>query len=262
MSEQCVVVECNEAVATVRIDRPHAYNALNAAILQRICQEISGLAKSGDVRAIVLTGTGDKAFSAGADLDELAGLSAADAVPLMRAGQAAIRSIEQSPVPVIAAVNGLALGGGFELVLACSFAVASTRAAFALPEAGLGLIPGYGGTQRLARTVGPGVARHAMLTGHRIDAERAYHLGITVLPPVAPGDLTSLALHTAGEVSKRGPAACQAILDAVDFGLDNTLDAGLALETQLAARAIGGAESTEGVAAFKQKRTPEFGVKA
>jgi enoyl-CoA hydratase len=261
MSDQSVAVECDGAIATVRIDRPKAYNALNAAILRRLCDEIAALAESG-VRAIVLTGTGDKAFSAGADLDELAGLSADEATPLMRAGQAAIRSIEQCPVPVIAAVNGIALGGGFELVLACSFAVASTRAVFALPEAGLGLIPGYGGTQRLARAVPPAVARHAMLTGHRIDADRAYHLGITVLPPVAPADLMSLALETAGEVSRRGPAACRAILEAVGVGLDSTLDAGLALETQLAAMAVGGTESTEGVAAFKQKRSPEFGVKA
>jgi enoyl-CoA hydratase len=261
MSEHYVVVERQGAVATVRIDRPSAYNALSAAILRRLGDEIAALAHAGEVRAIVLTGTGDKAFSAGADLDELAGLSADEATPVMRAGQAVMRSIEQCPVPVIAAVNGLALGGGFELVLACSFAVASTRAAFALPEARLGLIPGYGGTQRLTRVVGPAVARHAMLTGHRFDAERAYHLGITVLPPVEPADLMPSALSTAAEVVKRGPAACRAILDAVDFGLDSPLDAGLAMETRLAVTAIGGPESAEGVSAFQQKRKPAFEVK-
>ncbi|WP_327129529.1 enoyl-CoA hydratase/isomerase family protein [Streptomyces sp. NBC_01727] len=262
MSEDYVAVGRDGAIATVRIDRPNAYNALNAAILRRLGDAIAALAETGEVRAIVLTGTGDKAFSAGADLDELAGLSADEATPLMRAGQEVIRSIEQCPVPVIAAVNGLALGGGFELVLACSFAVASTRAAFALPEAGLGLIPGYGGTQRLARVVGPAVARHAMLTGHRFDAERAYHLGITVLPPAEPSDLIPAALEMASEVARRGPDACRAILNAVDVGLDSTLDIGLALETQLAAMAIGGTESTEGVAAFRQRRTPKFEVKA
>ncbi|MFF0794941.1 enoyl-CoA hydratase/isomerase family protein [Streptomyces spiralis] len=262
MSEDYIAVGRNGAIATVRIDRPNAHNALNAEILRRLGDAIAALAETGEVRAIALTGTGDKVFCAGADLDELAGLSVDEATPLMRAGQEVIRSIEQCPVPVIAAVNGLALGGGFELVLACSFAVASTRAAFALPEARLGLIPGYGGTQRLARVVGPAVARHAMLTGHRFDAERAYHLGITVLPPAEPSDLIPTALELAGEVAGRGPLACRSILNAVDVGLDSTLDIGLALETRLAAMAIGGSESTEGVAAFKQRRTPEFGVKA
>ncbi|TNC29464.1 enoyl-CoA hydratase/isomerase family protein [Amycolatopsis alkalitolerans] len=262
MSEGFIAVERDGAIATVRIDRPTVHNALNSAILQRLGDQIAELAASGTTRAIVLTGTGEKAFSAGADLDELANLDAEDAAPLMRAGQSIIRGIERSPVPVIAAVNGLALGGGFELVLACSFAVVSTTAAFGLPEAGLGLIPGYGGTQRLARVAGPAVARHVMLTGHRIDANRAYRLGIAVAPPVEPGELMPFALDVAREVATRGPAACRAILDAVDAGLDSPLDVGLALETRLAAMAIGGSESTEGVAAFKQKRRPEFGVRA
>jgi enoyl-CoA hydratase len=165
-------------------------------------------------------------------------------------------------VPVIAAVDGVALGGGFELVLACSFALVSTRAAFGLPEAGLGLIPGYGGTQRLARLVGPAVARHVMLTGHRIDADRAYSLGLAVLPPVEPADLLPLALDTARQVAARGPAACRTILEAVDVGRDGSLDAGLVLESRLAALAIGSAEAREGVAAFREKRPADFGGQA
>lgn len=262
MSEEFVAVERDGPVATVRINRPKVRNALNAAILRRLGQEIAVLAESGTTRAIVLTATGEKAFSAGADLDELSDLSAEEAAPLMRAGQAIIRNIERCSVPIVAAVNGLALGGGFELVLATSFAIASTNATFGLPESGLGLIPGYGGTQRLARVAGPYVARHVMLTGHRIDAERAYQLGIAVLPPVEPSDLMPLALDTAREVAKRGPVACRAIIEAVDSGLDSPLEVGLAFETTLAALAIGGTESTEGVAAFKQKRSPQFGVQA
>ncbi len=262
MSENFVAVERDGAVATVRINRPEVHNAVNAAILSRLGAEIAELAETRSIRAIVLTGTGEKAFSVGADLDELAGLSVEEATPLMRAGQAVMRGIERCPVPVVAAVNGLALGGGFELVLACSFAVVSTRAAFGLPEAGLGLIPGYGGTQRLTRVVGPAVARHAMLTGHRIAADRAYQLGIAVLPPVEPAELTRLALTTAMRVAARGPNACRAIIDAVDAGVNGGLEVGLALETRLAAMAIGGTESTEGVAAFKQKRPPDFGVPA
>lgn len=257
MSEEFVDVEQHGDVTMVRINRPEVHNALNAALLRRLGAEIAGLA--GKARAIVLTGAGEKAFSAGADLDELATLDAETAHPVMRAGQEVIRGIEQSPVPVIAAVNGLALGGGFELVLACSFAVLSRKASLGLPEAGLGLIPGYGGTQRLARVAGSAVARHTMLTGSRIDAERAYQLGLAVLPPTEPDALLPTALEIAETVATRGPRACRAILEAVDTGMDMPLDAGLALETGLAALAVGGAESTEGVAAFRAKRVPEFG---
>lgn len=260
MSEEFVRVDrdAGGAVATVRIDRPEVHNALNVALLRRLGEKISALGENGRTRAIVLTGSGHKAFSAGADLDELAPLDAEAAHAVMRQGQAVIRRIERSPVPILAAVNGLALGGGFELVLACSFAVVSRKASLGLPESGLGLIPGYGGTQRLTRAVGPFVARHVMLTGERIDAERAYQLGLTVTPPTEPEDLLPTALGVAETVAARGPEACRAILDAVDRGRDMSLDAGLALETGLASLAIGGSESAEGVAAFKDKRAPKF----
>lgn len=260
MSKEFVAVDVSGdgRVATVRINRPHVHNALNAALLQRLGDEIGALSTDSNTRAIVLTGTGGKAFSAGADLDELATLGAAAAHAVMSAGQAVIRHIEKSPVPVIAAVNGLALGGGFELVLACSFAVMSRKASLGLPETGLGLIPGYGGTQRLARVVGPAVARHVMLTGSRIVAERAYQLGLAVVPPTEPEELLPIALQIAETVAGRGPQACRAVLEAVDRGMDMPLDAGLALETGLAALAIGGSESSEGVTAFKEKRAPTF----
>jgi enoyl-CoA hydratase len=208
------------------------------------------------VRAIVLTGTGEKAFSAGADLDELAGLDATRAQAVLGVGQRIIAGIEHSPVPVIAAVNGLALGGGFELVLATAFPVLSTRAAFGLPESGLGLIPGYGGTQRLHRLVGPAVAAHVMLTGGRLTAQRAYELGLSPLPPVEPTELLPTAMRVAAEVAARGPRAHAAILRALRVGAPAEAD--LAFETSLAAIATGGAEAAEGVAAFKGRRTPEF----
>jgi len=260
VSEELVVVERDpaRAVATVRINRPAVHNALNAALLDALGARIDELGRDGGVRAIVLTGTGEKAFSAGADLDELAPLSAESAHPVMTRGQAVIRGIERSPVPVIAAVNGLALGGGFELVLACSFALVSRTASLGLPEAGLGLIPGYGGTQRLARVAGPAVARHVMLTGSRLDAERAHQLGLAVLPPCEPADLLGEATRVAGTIAAKGPRAVRAILEAVDRGADLPLESGLALETGLAALAIGGSESDEGVAAFQGKRAPTF----
>ena len=254
-----VVVDRSGSIATLRIDRPAVHNALNTEILQQIWDAIASLLQSSNVRAIVLTGTGDRAFSAGADLEELADLSEDEARTVLGKGQQVIRRIEQCPVPIIAAVNGIALGGGFELVLACSFAVASTNAAFALPESGLGLIPGYGGTQRLARIVGPAVARYVMLTGERISADRAYQLGITVLPPVELDQLLPSAIDIAETIAGRGPNACRVILQAVDQGIDSSLDSALALETRLAATAVAGAESSEGIAAFRQKRRPDFG---
>lgn len=260
MAEDTVVVDKNAdgTVATVRINRPKVLNALNVDLLRRLSDEFDALNAVPSTRAIVLTGTGERAFSAGADLDELATLDATSAHEVMRSGQAVLRGIEKSRVPVIAAVNGLALGGGFELALACSFAVVSHGAAFGLPESGLGLIPGYGATQRLARIVGPTVARHVMLTGSRIDADRAHQLRLAVAAPVQSEQLLPTALQTAETIARKGPLACRAILDAVDRGQDVPLDAGLALETGLAALAIGGDESTEGVAAFMEKRAPKF----
>lgn len=258
MAEDVVTVERQRPIATVRIDRAHVHNALNARIVRELGEAIDHLGADDTTRAVVLTGAGPKAFSAGADLDELTGLDAAAALRKMRSAQAVFRQIERSRIPVIAAVNGLALGGGFELALCCSFCVVSTNASFGLPEAGLGLIPGYGGTQRLARAVGPAVARYTMLTGRRIDADRAFHLGLAAVPPTGPDELMPTALDIANAVAVRGPDASWAILEAVDRGLDVPLDSGLALETSLAALAIGGAESSEGIAAFHQKRTPAF----
>lgn len=258
MSEEDVTVEKWDSIATVCIDRPHVHNALNAGLVRQLGDEIAMLGADGSTRVAVLSGAGRKAFSAGADLDELTGLDAETAHQVLQAGQAVFRSIERSRVPVIAAVNGLALGGGFELALSCSFCIVSSNATFGLPENGLGLIPGYGGTQRLARAVGAATARYIMLTGRRIDAGRAFQLGLAAVPPTEPDDLMPTARGVAEEVAARGPGASGKILEAMDRGIDGPLDSGLALETSLAALAIGGGESTEGIAAFQQKRKPAF----
>jgi enoyl-CoA hydratase len=210
------------------------------------------------VRVVVVTGAGEKAFSAGADLKELAGMSSDRAHETARTGQQVMRELERSAVPVIAAVNGVALGGGFELVLAATFPVLSTRASLGLPESGLGLIPGYGGTQRLPRAVGAHTAAHLMLTGARLDADRAYQLGLTPVPPVPPEELMAAATEIAQTIAAQGPLAVRSILAALDGGRDASLDAGLQLETGLAALAIGGAESDEGIAAFLQRRPANF----
>jgi enoyl-CoA hydratase len=255
-----VLVERRGHVTVVTINRPEVYNALDAIVVARLRDVVLDAESHPAVRAVVVTGSGEKAFSAGADLKELARMGADEAHETMRLGQRAFRRIEQAEVPVIAAVNGLALGGGFELALAATFPVLSTRAAFGLPESSLGLIPGYGGTQRLPRAVGRRVAAHLMLTGHRIDAERAFALGLTPVAPVAPAELLDTALRIAETIAAQGPNAVRSILHAISRGEDSTLDAGTALETGLAALAIAGQESTEGIAAFLERRPTTFSV--
>ncbi|GAA1003557.1 crotonase [Acrocarpospora pleiomorpha] len=253
-----VRTERRGAVVVVTIDRPEVFNALNAEVLGRLRAAVLDAEDEPSTRAVVVTGSGDKAFSAGADLKELAGMGPDEARRTMEAGQRAMRDIERAAVPVIAAVNGVALGGGFELVLASTFPVLSTRASLGLPEAGLGLIPGYGGTQRLPRLIGAPAAAHLMLTGSRLDAERAHQLGLTPVPPVAPEDLLGTATGIAETIAAQGPTAVRSILAALEAGRDAPLDAGLRVETGLAALAVSGAESNEGVGAFLARRPAAF----
>ncbi|MPZ63245.1 MAG: enoyl-CoA hydratase/isomerase family protein [Propionibacteriales bacterium] len=256
MSDAGLSVERADGIVTARLERPDVLNALNRDVLAALDQLIAGLTP--DDRAVVLTGAGSRAFSAGADLDEIAGLDAVAAHDLLRSGQAAMSRVEASPVPVIAAVNGLALGGGFELALASTFMVLADAAKLGLPETGLGLIPGYGGTQRLARRVGVPVAAHTILTGERITPERAYALGLTPVPPVPVEELPATAHDLARRVASRGPRAVRAAMLALHRGVDGPLETGLMLESALAGLAVGGEESTEGVAAFRERRTPSF----
>ena len=255
---ESVLVEQVGAVITLTINRPEAYNALNADVLAALRDAVRSAEADPSVRAVVVTGAGEKAFSAGADLKELAGMSSDRAHEVMRCGQQVMRELERAALPVIAAVNGVALGGGFELALAVTFPVLSTRATLGLPESGLGLIPGYGGTQRLPRAVGAQTAAHLMLTGARLDADRAYQLGLTPVPPVPPAELLATATAIAQKIAAQGPRAVRSILAALDGGRDGSLAAGLQIETGLAALAIGGAESDEGIAAFLDRRPANF----
>jgi len=252
--DQTVLVERADDIATLTINRPDVFNALNATVLAALRIAVEDLAADG-VGAIVIAGAGVKAFSAGADLDELAGLDAGAAHAVLAQGQRTMDAIAHSRVPVIAAVNGLALGGGFELILSCTFPVLATHAALGLPESGLGLIPGYGGTQRLPLAIGRPAAAHLMLTGERLSAQRAYELGLTPVPPVSD-DVIGAAQAIARVVAEKGPRAQSAVLTALQTsaaGAD-----GLRLEAALAGIATAGAEAAEGIAAFRAKRRPDF----
>ena len=255
--DQILVVEQRGSVRYLTLNRPEVLNALNAEIFAALEAEMSGVAADPGTRAVVVTGVGDRAFSAGADLDELMGLDPVDRRALLERGQRVFRTMETLGTPVIAAVNGYALGGGFELALACSLIVAAERAQFGLPEVGLGLIPGYGGTQRLPRAVGPQAALKLMLTGERVDATLAHELGLLSQAPVPDHELLETAEGLAEVIAGKSPRAAGLILKAV--GARSGLDAGLAHETTLAALAAASGDAAEGVAAFREKRAPDFG---
>jgi enoyl-CoA hydratase len=245
-------------VRVLSIDRSDRLNALNAAVFDALEHEIARAGADRDVRVLVITGTGEKAFSAGADLEELAGLPAEDAKALLERGQGVTRRLEHLGKPVLAAVQGYALGGGLELALACTMIVGSTQASFGLPESRLGLIPGYGGTQRLPRVVGRAIALRMMLTGDRLSAEEAYAAGLLALAPVAPGDLLGTVDELAGRMARQSPSAHRLILQAVYS--EAQLDDGLMLEATLGGVAIASADGREGVDAFLEKRRPNFGA--
>lgn len=253
-----LVAERSGSLLRLELHRPAVHNALNDELLRALSTALQVAAADPTVRVVVLAGAGHKAFSAGADLDEFAGLSATEAWTVLRTGQELLRQLGGMPVPVIAEVGGLALGGGFELALACTFVIASRDARFAFPESGLGLMPGYGGTQRLSRLVGSGPALHLMLTGARMDAERAYQLGLVAVPPVATEALRATTDEIARQIASRGPHAVRLVLEAVAAGAEAPLDVGLRLEHTLAALAIASPEGKEGITAFREHRPPTF----
>ena len=248
-------VDDTRPVATITIDRPQAHNALNTAVLRELHDAVQALGRAG-ARAIIITGAGERTFCAGADLHELTDLNSTGACDSLAVGQRTMAAIEASSVPVITAVNGLALGGGFELILASTFSVMADHSSVGLPESGLGLIPGYGGTQRLAAVIGRPAAAHVMLTGQRLSAQRCFELGLTPVPPVPVAELMSLAREVAGQIAAKGPRAQSAILTAL--GTAAPRPEALALEAALAGIVTGSAESREGIAAFQEKRAPDF----
>jgi enoyl-CoA hydratase len=252
--DRVLAVEQRGTVRYLTLDRPDVLNALNAQVFSELEAQISAVAADPGIRAVVIAGAGDRAFSAGADLDELTGLDPVDRRALLERGQRVFRSLETLGTPVIAAVGG----GGFELALACSLIVAAEKARFGLPEVGLGLIPGYGGTQRLPRAVGHQAALEMMLTAEHVDAAYAHDLGLLCRAPVPDDELLEVAGDLAGEIAGKSPRAAGLILKSM--GSNAGLDAGLAHETTLAALATASGDAEDGIAAFREKRTPSFGA--
>ncbi|MGH8031518.1 MAG: enoyl-CoA hydratase/isomerase family protein [Luteimonas sp.] len=257
MTDSLLQITDRDAVRVVAVHRPDKLNALNAATLDALHDAFTAAATEASVRVVVLTGSGPKAFVAGADIAEMAALSPVQARDFSQRGQRMMRGIERMPKPVIAMINGFALGGGLELAMSCHLRIAADTAKFGQPEVNLGLIPGFGGTQRLLRLTGRAATLELCLTGTPIDAQRALQLGI--VNRVVPADaLHETTMALAAQLAASAPLAVRGILDCVDAGADGGIDAALAYETAQFGLVFSTADSREGTAAFLERRKPAF----
>jgi enoyl-CoA hydratase len=256
MAAEYVRTEIAEGVATVWIDRQEALNALNQEVLAQLDAAFVQLADEKALRAVILTGAG-KSFVAGADIKEMQDFTPAQARAFAKRGAQVMRRIETFPHPVIAAVNGFALGGGCELALCCDVRIASEKAKVGLPEVGLGVIPGFGGTQRLARAVGRSTSKLMLFTGEVLAAPRALEIGLFD-QVVAPEQLMPRCLEIARAIAAKGPVAVAFCKLAVNHGVEASLEHGLGFETELFAQAFGTQDQKEGMRAFVEKRAAKF----
>jgi enoyl-CoA hydratase len=250
-------LEFADGIATLSIDRPDKLNALNEQTIRELDRAVSEIAADDAARGVIVTGGGEKAFVAGADIAELSKMGPVDGVEVSRLGQRVFRAIELSRKPVIAAVNGFALGGGCELALACHLRIASENAKFGLPEVKLGIIPGYGGSLRLPRIVGKGRALELVLTGEMIDAQEAHRIGLAnrVVPQA---DLIAEARALMSKILRNGPVALGLAIECTTRGMEMSIDDGLALESNLFGLLAATDDMREGMAAFLEKRKAEF----
>jgi len=250
-------IERDGDVGLLFVDRQEKLNALNPEVVEELGQAFSSLVEDDDIGGIVVTGAGEKAFVAGADIGVLAEMDPLSGEEVSRQGQEIFRAIERSPKPVVAAVGGYALGGGCELALACHLRVASENAVFGLPEVGLGIIPGYGGTVRLTRLVGLGRALELILTGEKIGAQEAEVMGL-VNAVVPREELLEKAKKLTGAIAANGPVAVRMALASVYRALDTGTEEALAFEASLFGLLASTRDMKEGMAAFLEKRKPEF----
>lgn len=252
-----IIYDQRDSIAYITVNRPTALNALNQRTLAELEQALEEARHDSSVRGIILTGAGDKAFIAGADIVEIASVTAVEAERFTRRGQSVMDTIESLGKPVIAAVNGYALGGGCEMAMACTMRLAVEAARFGQPEVRLGVIPGFGGTQRLPRLVGKGRALQLILTGEPITAAEAYRIGL-VNELVPAEHLITRAEEILERIAANAPLAVRFSLEAVDQGLEAGTRAGLVVESALFAVCASSDDKHEGTTAFLQKRAPRF----
>lgn len=252
-----LLVEKTPPCAVVTVNRPKVLNALNRKTVEELDCAFFELGKDPEVKAIVLTGAGEKSFIAGADINELATYDATGGAAFAKHGQSVLDRIENLGKPVIAAIGGYALGGGCEIAMACHIRIASRKARLGQPEINLGVIPGFGGTQRLARLIGEGRAMELVLTGDPIDAEEAYRLGL-LNRVTAPEELMSVAMELARKIAGKGALALRYAMEALHRGLQGTLAEGLNREANLFGLCCATEDKLEGTRAFLEKRPAKF----
>ncbi len=257
MTYQTLLFEIKDGIAFVTINRPDKLNALNDQVMLELGSAVDRLATEAEIKGAILTGAGSKSFVAGADIGDLSRQGPFDGKARAQRGQAVLRRLETCGKPVIAAINGFALGGGCELAMACHIRIAGENAKFGQPEVKLGIAPGYGGTQRLPRIVGKGVALQLILTGEMIDAQEAYRIGL-VNKIVPSGDLLAESEKMMRGILAMGPLAIRLAMEAVDQGLEMTLDEGLLLEANHFGLLAATSDMKEGTTAFLEKRAAKF----
>ena len=252
-----VITEINDQIAWITINRPEALNAMNPIVISELEEAINSCIEETSVGAIILTGSGDKSFVAGADIKTMQTMGPDEALRFGKAGQELTVTIENSPKPVIAAVNGFALGGGCEISLACHIRVASETATFGQPEVLLGILPGWGGTQRLPRLVGLGIANELITTGRMVSASEAKLIGL-VNHVVPPNELMNKCKEIAAQILKNGPNAIAKSLACIREGIGKSMEEGLKIEVDQFSKLFGTEEANEGLRAFVEKRKPKF----
>ena len=252
-----ILLEKKGLIAVATINRPKALNALNSEVLTDLDELVSAVKADADIRALVITGSGEKAFVAGADIGEMSTLTKEGGEAFGKHGNDVFRAIETLPIPTIAAVNGFALGGGCELALSCDIILASEKAKFGQPEVGLGITPGFSGTQRLPRRVGVAKAKELIFSGKMIKADEAEKIGL-VNAVYAPEALMDGALEMAKSFTKNAPIAVKYAKACIDRGMQMDIDDGIAVENELFAMCFATADQKEGMGAFLEKRPASF----
>ena len=254
---QNLLLEKDNGIGIITLNRPKALNALNAATIYEMDSLLDTIASDDSIKIVIVTGSGEKAFVAGADILEMKSMSAIEGRNWGKLAQGVFNKLENLPQPVIAAVNGYALGGGCELAMACDIRIASEKAKFGQPEVTLGIIPGFGGTQRLSRLVGKGRAKELLFTADMIDADEAYRIGL-VNKVVAAEELMAATKTLAVKIMSRGPVAVQLCKAAVNEGLDMDLQSGIAYEGEVFGLCFATVDQKEGMTAFVEKRKANF----
>ena len=252
-----VIFEKEGNIGVLTINRPKALNALNSETLKDLDTAIDHIEKQDDIYVVILTGAGDKAFVAGADIAEMKDLNEEEGKEFGLLGNKVFRRLENLDKPVIAAINGFALGGGCEISMACDIRIATTKAKFAQPEVGLGITPGFGGTQRLPRIVGPGKAKELIYTGDMIKADEALRIGL-VNKVVEPENLMEEAMVLSKKISNNAPIAVKLCKDAIDRGMQVDIDSAVVIEAEDFGKCFATEDQTEGMSAFVERREKNF----